>query len=504
MNTVETQKLKRKIIVSLIILLFVLLILMIVLLSMLENKKNNDNEASGDLKTVEDVINYYKCRFISLEESEDVNYSFDVRLEFCKPLYDGDISNEEFYISLIEDVARVINYQSFRLIDEKNEIKIEVVCLGGKIDNIIINGIEDYIIYTDSQISLKKYKEIPVKQFNIEAPILTEAINTSWNKDINFGTRDSIYNQYNIYFDEGIKVRNIDSRIYNIIFTKHYQGTVINGITPGTALEIIKETLGEPSFEDEELEVIGYKGDSFYIFFTKNEVSVYRLGKSDVDDFLKLADEFLTDKIDFLEMMNQLTYIWPDYSEYNYEADKVFISYPLKGMDIKINYDNTTGIILYNNFNAPLARTKAYLENTEFMGMLSLDNVFEAEKRRITNDNEEQEGLKAYKEENILPGYVSAIYDCYPVLEEDMYITKLRFISKNNDRPNRELNDSIDGFLWLNDVYIAFSKKNKGIYLYDLNVGIVKEILTGEADYTLKSFENGILKFDDSEMQIQF
>ena len=85
-----------------------------------------------------------------------------------------------------------------------------------------------------------------------------------------------------------------------------------------------------------------------------------------------------------------------------------------------------------------------------------------------------------------------------------MYITKLRFISKNNDRPNRELNDSIDGFLWLNDVYIAFSKKNKGIYLYDLNVGIVKEILTGEADYTLKSFENGILKFDDSEMQIQF
>lgn len=506
MNTIE--EIKKKKILILMILLF-LIVMLLVVTSIVLNDKKIEEEAEftlsyNELKTVEDVIRYYKCKFISMELSQDENYSFDVELEFCKLLYENDISNETFYTNLIKDVARISKYVNFRLLDEENGIKIEVICVDGKIYNTIINGIEDYFIYMDSQLSLKAYKEIPVTNFNIEAPILIDAMNNQWIKDINLGSRDSIYNSYNIYFDEGIKTRIINSKINNMIFTDKYMGTVINGITPGMAFANIKSILGNPTFEDKELEIIGYKGEHFYIFFNKNEISVYRTIQTDADEFFKLVDRFLNDEIDFLEMMNELTYMWPDYSDYDYTAEKVFISYPQKGVDIKINYDDTTGIIIYNNFDKNITRIKGYMENTEFVGMLQVDNVFEAEKRRIKEENQEKEELQVYKKENVLPGYASTVYDCYPILEDNTYITKVKFIAKDNARPNRELNDTISSYLWINDVYFLFSKEKLGIYLYDLNTGTVRQILSGEEDFELKNYQNGVLKYDEKELQIQF
>ena len=506
MNTIEEIK-KRKIFILMILLIFIVILL--VILSVVLNNKKSEEEAEftlsyNELKTVEDVIKYYKCKFISLDLSKDRNYNFDVKLEFCKLLYENDISNETFYMNVIKDVARISDYVNFRLLDEKNDIKIEVICDSGKIYNIIINGIEDYFIYMDSQISVKAYKEIPVTNFNIEAPILIEAMSNQWIKDINLGTRDSIYNKYNIYFDEGISVRIINSKINNMIFTDKYVGTVINGITPGMAFSNIKSILGNPTFEDKELEIIGYKGEHFYIFFNKNEISVYRTIETDADEFFRLVDEFLNDEIDFLEMMNKLTYMWPDYSEYNYTSEKVFISYPQKGVDIKINYDNTTGIIIYNNFDKNITRIKTYMENTEFIGKLQVDNVFEAEKKRIRENLEEKEIIEEYKKENVLPGYVSMVYDCYPILEDNTYITKVKFIAKDNMRPNRELNDTIDSYLWINDTTFMFSKTKDGIYLYDLNTGTVRQILSGEENFEIESYQNGVLKYDEKELQMQF
>ena len=505
-NKVKEQRLKRMIIFSIIALIIVVCVLIVATASLKENSENDESFVLiyEELKTIEDVIRYYKCKFISQKVSEDINYDIDVRLEFCKPLYEENKSNEDFFTKIINDIARISRYSNIRLLDEKNDIKIEIICDDSGVYNIIINGIEDYFIYMDSQISLKAYKEIKITNLNIEAPVIADAINNQWVKDINLGIRDSIYNQYNIYFDEGIKTRILNSKIYNMIFTDHYQGNVVNGINPRMDLEQIKRILGEPTFEHKDLNIIGYKGEYFYIFFNGKEISVYRTVKADEDELFNLIDEFLNDEIDFLEMMNQLTYVWPDYSEYEYSADKVFLSYPHKGIDVKINYENTTGIVIYNNFSSNIAKVKKYLENTEFMGLLQVDNVFEAEKRRIEKENEENKEIEAYKKENITSEYISAVYNIYPVLEQEKYITKVKFVSKNNDRPNRELNDTIDDFLWANDVYFIFSKANKGIYVYDLNVGIVREILTGSAEFELKSYENGILKYDDSETPLQF
>ncbi len=430
-------------------------------------------------------------------------------MSFKKALYEEDgTSNEKYYNSIIEDGARILKYKSFKLIDNEHDITIKVICKNASIQTIIINDIEDYFIYTDSQINMKNYTEIPTTGFDIQAEVIQRCIDSNWSKDVYFGERDSIFDDYNIYFDEGIEVRIIDGKVYNIIFTRNYKGNVIENLFPGIDLQNVEATLGKPTFEDNSVEVIGYKGEKIYIFFSKDEISIYRNTKIDSDQFFELADEFINENLDLLEFMNELTYIWPDYSEYNYSERSVFISYPLKGIEISINSGDINGILVYNNNKSTLSKISRYLENTNFVGKLQLDSVYEAEKRRVVQkDNlltlcdEYREGLT--EEERKLIGE-SIDYKNYPEKDANGYIYEMKFISKYNEKPNREINDTISSYLWLNNDYFLYSKSGKGIYFYNLNTGKVQRIQTGSDEFVFKEYSDGILKYDDKEVRLNF
>ena len=505
-NQSNTQ-VKKVLIVFLILLVFVL-ILLFYLLSIASNK-NEVQLNYNNLETIEDVLKYYQCEYISEKNSDIEGYSVDIRLKFRYNLYnEDDTSNEDFFNNVIKDIAKVLYFSNYRMIDEEKNIEIRVICEEKRVSKIIINNMEDYFIYMDSQNSLKKYEEIKKVNFSINSEILTNLISKNWNKDINLGTRDSIFNSYYIYFDEGIKVRYIDSKVYNIVFTSKYKEKVVNDIIPGTDLKAVKAKLGEPAFKDEKLDVIGYKSDLVYVFFSENEISVYRVLEENSDDFFELADEFLNDKLSLLEFMNKLTYMWPDYSDYTYSTDTVFISYPLKGIDIKINYDNTSGIVLYNNLNESMDNIKNYIKNTEFVARLKLDNVYEAEKRRFENeynllDNCEKyyEDLDEEKKQLIRE---SNLFGIYPEEDADKYIMGIKFISKNNENPNREISDNIGTYLWLNDEIFIFSKPEKGIYYFNAITGDLGSLLQGTEEFEIKEYKNGILKYDDSEVRIEY
>ena len=79
------------------------------------------------------------------------------------------------------------------------------------------------------------------------------------------------------------------------------------------------------------------------------------------------------EKIDLLDFMNELTYIWPDYSKYEYNSTSVWITYPLKGIEITINSGDINGILVYNNNKSSLSKIGRYLEDTNFVGRLQLD-----------------------------------------------------------------------------------------------------------------------------------
>ena len=80
----------------------------------------------------------------------------------------------------------------------------------------------------------------------------------------------------------------------------------------------------------------------------------------------------------------------------------------------------------------------------------------------------------------------------------------MKFIARNEENPNRELNDSFDSYLWADSMHLVYSKKQEGIFIYDLTNGNVQRILNGNEEFELKGIENAMLKYDNSEMLLQY
>lgn len=508
MYKIKIQDYKKKKTFRLILLfLFIILVIALILLRFLNLEVEKKNVTYANINTVEDVLNYYKCTYISEKKSLADNIDTDINLKFRYNLYDDENSNETFFTNVINDIAKVLYYTNFRMIDEEKEIEIKVICENEKITQILINDIEDYFIYMDSLIDVSKYEEIPITEFQVQSEELQNLISNGWDGNTYFGTKDSIFENYNIFFDEGIKERNIDGKVYNIIFTNKYQKNVVNDFYPGIENDLVEARLGTPSFKDSELGIIGYKGKDIYVFFGKNEISVYRNLPENIDNFFELVDAFLNDKMDLLDFMNELTYIWPDYSEYEYDSNHVFISYPLKGIDIKIGYDETDGIFLYNNINENINTLKKYLNNTELISKMKIDNVFEADKRRINNKNDLLNKCEEYtkdQNENEKTLGKSSLYDIYAETDDNKNIMSMKFISNDSNYPDRELNDTISSYIWIRDDILLYSQRKKGIYYIDLTTGQRQLLLEGKEEFKFNNFENGVLKYDNTEITIQF
>ena len=496
-----------------IVFLIVAIFMLFVIVSMIvrvfnSHKKDTSTELSYDnLTTIKQVVEYYKSKYISDDLAQENGYNKEIKLEFAKlPYEEDDTSNEKYYTNFINDIAKVTRYANFIMLDEKNEITIKVTCRNRKVEKILINDIEDYFIYMDSQISMKVYKVIEITNFDISSEILQRIVDENWENLDYFGKRDSIYDEYYIYCNQGIKIKPIQNKIYNIIFDKNYQGNVINNLFPGIDFSSVKAELGNPTFEDKENEVIGYKGEKIYVFFSKSEISLYRVSNEDTDDFFKLADEFINSKIDLLEFMNQLTYMWTDYNKYEYSKDTIYLSYPLKGIEIKVNYDDIDGILVYNNIKSSLSKISRYLENTNFVARLQMDSVFESEcKRIIKRDNEKICSDKYLEtlnenEKNIIGESLEYYY--YPEKDENGSIYSMKFISQSTDNPNRELNDNINSYLWVSNYNFVYSKTGKGIYMYNLQDGRVTRIVEGKDQFKLKEYKDGILYYDENEISM--
>lgn len=503
---------KRAIILTFIIVIIVLIIFIFISVAIVRknNNKNNNIDVSLGYSSIKEIIEANECEYIGESYLNDREYQTVVELSFKYNLYTEDESNEDFYMKLINDVIKFIRYSNLMLIDKEKDITVEVKCLDGKIYSIVINGIEDYFIYMDSQLSLSRYKEIKTVNLNPTSEVLLSLNEIMWSNSIDCGTRDSIFQNYFIFFDEGIKYRKIGSKIFNIIFTENYIGEVIDNVSVGESNNSVRLKLGEPSFEDKDLGIIGYKGENFYAFFNGREISIYKNIIYDYSDFWELVNQFIDDdnNMSFKDFMNELTYIWPDYEEYIYDSNYMYISYPNKGIDIKLNYDNESGIIIYNNISEKLNKIQRYLENTEFISKLQIDNIFEAEKRRISNIEKLDNKCKTFMESQIERGnelinyYQSNLFDFYMDLNDNNIAITTYFISKDTNYANRELNEPVNSYVWINDYYFIYGVYNKGIYCYDVINGTILRLQEGNSNFLIKKIEDNIIYYDNQQIFI--
>ena len=364
---INKKKSHKKIIIifTLIVLLFLITIILVKYNQKLKQQRLWEQNvervkkytAITDFQNMEEVSAYLNCKFIKQQDSERENIAYDIFMELPVNFENETTENKNFIENLIQFSAYVLKYKNFVILDEKNNTSLVVLCNEEKqiVSTYYINNIENYFDIIENKENIGNFKTTQTSQMDITSQELEQLIENNWQLNkIDLGTKESFYRNYDIYFDEGIQIRKVNGKVFNIVFTDKYQNTIVNNLNANSTIDEIKNNLGKPQFENGNL--IGYKGDKLYVFFCDNQVSVYRIEEYETEKIAEIIENKSSENSNEKVFVDEIRNIWKDYDIYIYDENYVKLQYTLKGLCIK--YDSTTkkGVIVYNNYSGKLLR----------------------------------------------------------------------------------------------------------------------------------------------------
>lgn len=506
MKNKKINKKSKKILMIVGIILIVIIIILNIITNNLkkvpDNNKEQETISLNGFKTIEDVFKYYGCQYIKETKSKDKAFVKDFYVKFKYNTFEGEESNKRYYENVISISSQFVN-GSFRILDESKNLVIEIIKVNQK--GIVsctykINGEADYFDKRTSKIELKNHEEVKKTTMEINSIHLNQIKENKWDRSkVDLGSKDSSFDNYDIYFDEGMEVRTISGKVYNIIFTKKYLNEVVSGIKVGTEFNEIISKLGNPTFGFKDGDYIGYKDSEIYVFFFKDKISIYKYNeKTDMEEFDELLTKYVNKKIDIKKFMNELTYLWPDYEEYKYNSKYIYINYPIQGIRIEMDSDTPLGIEIYKNCNITENISKL-IEEGKITSRIKYDLNEETLKEREQKINDEyiyisQLLVSGEERQNL----ISNLYYSY-LFKDNGIITKVLFISKNEEIPNTEFKEKINQGFFINDETFVYSIKNKGIYALNVINKNITEIITGKENFELKGYKDNLLKYDEEQ-----
>ncbi len=443
---------------------------------------NNEVALNYDVKSynsLADLLYSYDTELVRLDESGEVT---KIYVSFDRNLYSSDKSNENHFIAVINAVADYRNYIDFELNDMIRDIEIKVVCENLNIIQIIINGDDNYFLNKNSKINSTKDKA-QITNFSIQSKELQECIDNNWNDtNVTFGSRESRCNEYDIYFEEGIRYKKVTGEIYNLIFNNRYSGEVVGGLYVTSTPEEVKKALGNPTFSEYN-NIYGYVGEDNYLFFDfkNNEISIYpikEITKEEEEAFKELIKEMNKSK-DLKKFASNLMDLWIDYDEYKYNEDLFNLQYTLKGISLEFSMVNLgdDGIFIHQNYSG-----ESDISELENVYMSDKNSVFEAEKSRVYGEaiNRIEQG-ENYEEQYEIYGVDFAIRFRGDLSSTEKGYKGPYFLSRDKSYPDSELDRTlvISSFKWYDEHRVVYSVDNEGIYMYDCvtrNNVLIKEI----------------------------
>ena len=406
---------KKKIIKIVLIVSIVLFLIILIIANKVAEKKKIEDEKENyyankiynsieDFKTVEEVIIYKKAKYIKEEESNVEGYDVDIYTNLKYPLYTDTENNSLFYKDMIKKIAYVLQYKNFRVIDEEKNIVIAAICDASKksIVKLYVNGEENYWENRELATNLNRINtQEASRNIVIQSEELKNLIANQWKRNkLKIEITKNKIGDYEIFEEQGLQIRTIYKKVFNIIFTSDYNKEVVNNIKTGTDLKEIIRILGTPTFGEENLGLIGYKGEKIYVFFTESKISVYRVEDEyeKLDEFIILIEKFEREK-NVKEFVNGITDIWPDYDQYDWDKNYVHLQYTLKGIKIEFNISSNQGITYSSNFTGKIREnlTVQDIQNNieklpKYTFFDSEDSVYKLELERYFGEAEETPG----------------------------------------------------------------------------------------------------------------
>lgn len=498
---------KKKIILITIFIMIVIAVLATVI-SIVANKKAKVGYDKNS--SIQEILEYYGCKFYKVKNSKESNFKKDIYMSFAiDPIDANGVSKQQEYEKIISAVAYKVTPENFILRDEKRNIEVRV-----KFDNeenvkYIINGELDYFNIAKQKYTLNNIKKVEVKEFNVKSKELEKLINNNWSrKKSNLGTIESTCNNYDYYFDEGYKIKTINTKVYNIIFTKKYKKEIIDGIYTSMNKEAIVSKLGEPTYKDEG-EFIGYKTNNYYIFFYKGEVSVYLPDQYEEEsnkNFAELVSNYI-EKNDYQTLIKKVTEIYPDYTEYIQQQNYVDIIYPQRGFEIKLGTQKN-GIYIYENYKGLITKDitiEDIMQGKEIPNNIYINkdkNIIEKNERiRATEEIEKMipttSGLNNEHELYSSSTKYSGVYDnvnkkiCFYSLDKEYYDSEITNVENMTQIYN------------LSDYEFVYGVKNDGIYYYNVINKNKQKIVSSSTNCEIEKVENNIIYYDTTKIEIK-
>lgn len=487
------------------ILIFFGIILLILIIVIIRNLITHYKEKTSvnDFSSVKELIEFDGHKYIAMKDSEEDGYEKDIYLHFSKPTINEDgTTNEKLYEIVISHVAGMLKGHNFRMIDQEKNILVNIQFNDqGDVSLYTINNDGKYWEHIKTNYQIDNYKEETLTTLTVESPILANIINSNWiYNQVNLGTKESTVDNYEIYFDEGYKVRKIGSEIYNIVFSKNYTNEVLQGITTSTNLETVKNILGEPTYNkvDTDVQVIGYKCEYFYVFFTNNEISIYHPDEYNEESSKKFGQLVtnLNNTGDMNTFLNKLTDIYPNYESFYSDNNYIDIKYPLLGFEVILGATSNNGITLYSNFKGNVTNAISIDDikinkqiPANIYTNLETNMVLEAESDRVTDDY--------FKRNPYDENYFLQTDEFTVINNENTY----SFYSRDKM--------SIDSTLVLNNLTnmivkdnhtFVYGKKDDGIYIYDANGMVTNKVFSGKENFNIEKVENNTIYFDGTQI----
>lgn len=452
----------------------------------------------SEFNSIEEVLLYLDSEFINQQDAEEDNLDYIVK---AKLKYGLDLKYKNYYEKLIEYSASATNYKNFCIIDEDKDINIIVLCSNSKsISCYYINNEKFYFDKLESKENIAKINNIEFTKVNNISNFLQQIISNKWiTTNLNIGTRESFYKGYDIYFDEGYEIKKINGKIFNLVFTEKYESEIIEDLNINSTREEIESKLGNPAFKNNIC--LGYKTESFYIFFSEKQVSLYPVIQYSTDEIIPIIKKYETEK-DVKKLLNEFKEKWNDYDIIKSKNNYTTLQYTLKGLKIVLDDSSTQGILLYNNYVGKIDNDHTLedvknkiIDLPETINFINEDLVFLEELNRInTLDNYTQkDNFACNKVLNVSKKFKSYI---------DINSNQFCFVSINKQVPNSELREEFTSGIWYQDDKFIYSINGKGIYIYYPEQRKYTTIIEGKENYELIKIEENKLYYDNKIIEL--
>ena len=369
---------KKKVRRFIVIVILVVLAIIVTNIIRINNKLNEDKpieeaKLSSETDDFKEFIQENGIQINSNEKLEDD--TLYVNLSFKNNLYDNGKVQEEYFANIIKEFNKSIS-NDYILYDKSKNIEIIVKRTDESNYTYTINGRENYFDNENLKI-LEENSKIEEKDYTTKSSAVRVLDGFNWS--ILDAPQYTLQEDGTYLGENKLRLETKRNNIIRVVVDEEYNGEILDGVKVGTDLEKIEKKLGEPTFEDSQLNMIAYKIKDTYVFFYEDKAVICPNIEYKNKDLEKLIFSYYEGEYEKerARFANEILNTFSDFESYLVN-DTLILRSVTRQIELIIPKNEKMEIKLYNNYNFT-SKMMDYIMDNKITLNLSEDYLYKSE-----------------------------------------------------------------------------------------------------------------------------